>query len=58
MGKAEKKLEYAVEALESLRQTLSFVGKPHSDATAAERYAWQIVKNTFAAFDVIERVLD
>jgi hypothetical protein len=45
--------------LESLRHTLSFVGGPHSDdATTAERDAWQIVKNTFAAFDVIERVLD
>jgi hypothetical protein len=58
MGKAEKKLEYATDALESLRRTLSFVEAPHIDATAAERIAWQIVNDTFAAFDVIERVLD
>jgi hypothetical protein len=58
MGKAEKKLEYATDALESLRRTLMFVEGPHRDATAAERIAWQIVKDTFAAFDVIERVLD
>lgn len=53
MTKDETKLQYALDALDTLRRTLLFV-ENDSCPTTAERVAWQIVKDTYKAFDVID----